>query len=192
VPSIDEISESLEARITVLQKEADSLEDARTALLKQTSRRPAATRRIRTTPKAKTGPLHATASSTAVADEDRGLVAPDIEPGGSDARATAIPRQRRAGDPAPTRKRTPKPKPLAIAALEAMLSDAADGLNATAIAQQANARTDQVRQLLRELEGAGQIRRTGRGRATRWTRITDEERVAARAAELEKVAARKS
>jgi DNA-binding Lrp family transcriptional regulator len=69
--------------------------------------------------------------------------------------------------------------------LEAMLRDAEDGLNAVAIAKQANARATQVRDLLRELDEAGQIRRTGAGRASRWRVVTDEERIAERAAELE-------
>jgi hypothetical protein len=69
--------------------------------------------------------------------------------------------------------------------LEAMLRDAEDGLNAVAIAKFANARDRQVRDLLRELEVAGQVRRTGAGRASRWKLVTDDERIAERAAELE-------
>ena len=69
--------------------------------------------------------------------------------------------------------------------LEAMLRDAEDGLNAVAIAKQARARDTQVRDLLRELESAGRVRRTGLGRANRWRLITDAERIAERAAELE-------
>ena len=65
-----------------------------------------------------------------------------------------------------------------------MLRDAEDGLNAVAIARQASARDVQVRDLLSELEIAGRVRRTGTGRASRWRLITDEDRVAERAAEL--------
>jgi hypothetical protein len=71
--------------------------------------------------------------------------------------------------------------------LEAMLRGAEDGLNAVAIAKQASARDTQVRGLLRELESAGRVRRTGVGRASRWRLITDEERIAQRTAELEAV-----
>jgi hypothetical protein len=38
--------------------------------------------------------------------------------------------------------------------------------------------------LLRELEAAGRVRRSGQRRGTRWHAITDEERIAERAAEL--------
>jgi hypothetical protein len=41
-----------------------------------------------------------------------------------------------------------------------------------------------VLELLREREQAGEIRREGRRRSTVWRLITDEERIAARAAEL--------
>jgi hypothetical protein len=89
--------------------------------------------------------------------------------------------------PAETRP-APRRKPVAVLVagkLEAMLRDAEGGLNAVAIAKRANARDTQVRALLRELEGAGQVRRTGVGRASRWRLITDEDRIAERTAELE-------
>jgi DNA-binding IclR family transcriptional regulator len=76
--------------------------------------------------------------------------------------------------------------------LEAMLRDAEGGLNAVAIAKQAGARDAQVRGLLRELEKAGRVRRTGTGRASRWKLITDEERIAERAAELEALSTSKA
>jgi hypothetical protein len=69
--------------------------------------------------------------------------------------------------------------------LEAMLRDAQDGLNAVAVAKQTSARDTQVRELLRELESAGRVRRTGVGRASRWRLVTDEERIAERTAALE-------
>jgi hypothetical protein len=67
--------------------------------------------------------------------------------------------------------------------LEQLLSES-DGLTTAALASQANGRPDQVRTLLRELEAAGRIRRTGERRGVRWHAITDEDRIAARAAEL--------
>ncbi len=75
--------------------------------------------------------------------------------------------------------------------LETMLRDAEDGLNAVAIAKQARARDTQVRDLLRELERTGRVRRTGAGRGSRWRLITDEERIAERAAELDALSAPK-
>ncbi len=49
----------------------------------------------------------------------------------------------------------------------------------------------QLLTLLRELEAAGQVRRSGERRSTRWHAITDEDRIAARVAELERQRSRK-
>lgn len=65
-----------------------------------------------------------------------------------------------------------------------MLRESEDGLSAVTISKSANAPGSQVRGLLRELEAGGQIRRIGTGRGTRWRLVTDDERIAERAAEL--------
>jgi hypothetical protein len=70
--------------------------------------------------------------------------------------------------------------------LEAMLAEH-KGITSTALAKLANAAPDQVLALLRELEAAGRARRTGQRRGTRWHAITDEDRIAARVAELERL-----
>jgi hypothetical protein len=59
------------------------------------------------------------------------------------------------------------------------------GLSTSELADRANGDRDQVLGLLRELEAAGRVRRTGQRRGTRWHRITDEDRIRVRAAELE-------
>jgi len=59
------------------------------------------------------------------------------------------------------------------------------GLTTTALAEKTSGNRDQILNLLRELETAGRIRRTGQRRATRWHTITDEDRIRERAAELE-------
>ncbi|MHB8691424.1 MAG: hypothetical protein ACYDHH_09280 [Solirubrobacteraceae bacterium] len=68
--------------------------------------------------------------------------------------------------------------------LESMLQGSGDGLSAVAIAKAASAGYNQVLELLRELERAGTIKRTGTRRTSLWRLITDEERIAERAAEL--------
>jgi hypothetical protein len=68
--------------------------------------------------------------------------------------------------------------------LEALLSENG-GLTTTALAEQTKTDRSQVLLLLRELEIAGRIRRTGQRRSTRWHAITDEDRIRERAAELE-------
>lgn len=88
-------------------------------------------------------------------------------------------RRRRRSNPAPTTEVVPQGK------LSKLLA-ASDGLSTAQLAKQANAAQDQVLALLKEMEAAGQARRTGSRRATRWHVITDEEKIAARAAELEK------
>jgi hypothetical protein len=87
----------------------------------------------------------------------------------------------------PARKRRAKAKgAVQVAAagkLEVLLS-ATDGLTTAALAEQASADRDQVLTLLREMETAGRVRRTGQRRSTRWHAITDEERIQQRAAQL--------
>lgn len=68
--------------------------------------------------------------------------------------------------------------------LESLLSGNG-GLSTTALAEQTKTNRDEVLVLLRELEAAGRIRRTGQRRGTRWHKITDEDRIRERAAELE-------
>ena len=66
---------------------------------------------------------------------------------------------------------------------ERMLAES-DGLTTAALAGQAEANHDQVLALLRDLETARRVRRTGQRRSTRWHAITDEDRIAERAAQL--------
>jgi sugar-specific transcriptional regulator TrmB len=74
--------------------------------------------------------------------------------------------------------------------LEAMLHGESGGLSAVTIAERSNASYRQVLDLLRELERTGRVRRTGTRRTTLWRLITDEERIAERAAELERRSAK--
>ena len=69
---------------------------------------------------------------------------------------------------------------------ERLLADTSAGLSASAIAEQAGAGYDPTLTLLRELEAAGRVRRSGSRRSTVWRLITDEERIAERASELER------
>lgn len=68
--------------------------------------------------------------------------------------------------------------------LISLLSDS-DGMSTRELSQQTNADPGQILALLKEQEGAGQVRRSGTRAATRWHTITNEDRIAARAAELE-------
>ena len=95
--------------------------------------------------------------------------------------------------PAPVSRRTQRKPPakakrrtqiLLAGQLEQMLRKSSDGLRTPDIAERRNADPAQVLTLLRELEKTGQVRRTGERRGTRWHLITDEDRIAERAAEL--------
>lgn len=67
--------------------------------------------------------------------------------------------------------------------LELLLSENG-GLTTSVLAERTNGDRDQVLNLLRELEAAGRIRRTGQRRSTRWHAVTDEDRIRERAADL--------
>jgi uncharacterized small protein (DUF1192 family) len=67
--------------------------------------------------------------------------------------------------------------------LTALLQDSA-GMSTAALAKAANGEPDEVRALLRDLENSEQVRRTGQRRGTRWHLITDDDRIAARTAEI--------
>jgi hypothetical protein len=71
--------------------------------------------------------------------------------------------------------------------LERLLADASAGLSANALAKQAGAGYARTLKLLHELEAAGEVRRSGARRSSMWQLITDEERIAQRAAELERL-----
>jgi len=70
--------------------------------------------------------------------------------------------------------------------LERLLAGTSSGLSATAIAEQTGAGYNRTLKLLRDLEAAGQVRRSGSRRTTVWRLITDEDRILERAAELER------
>ena len=70
--------------------------------------------------------------------------------------------------------------------LERLLADTSAGLSANAIAEQAGGGYNPTLKLLRKLEEAGQVRRSGSRRSTMWRLVSDEERTAEREAELER------
>ena len=65
-----------------------------------------------------------------------------------------------------------------------MLLSENGGLTTSVLAERTNGDRDQVLNLLRELEAAGRIRRSGQRRSTRWHAVTDEDRIRERAADL--------
>ncbi len=90
-------------------------------------------------------------------------------------RTTAVTRPRSGGDT------------VQAESLARLLADTPAGLSANAVAQRAGAGYGRTLKLLHELEAAGQVRRSGARRSTVWQPITDEDRIAQRAAELERL-----
>ena len=160
MPSLDQIRQSIEARLTELQSEIVTLETARAA-------------------------LHASAPTAAGNGADPAPSAPTAAGNGAggDAAPTRAPRRARRKP----RKSEQRVEVLLAGKLEAMLGEAQDGLSAITISKRANAGYKQVRDLLRELEASGQVRRTGTRRTSVWKLITEEEQIAERAAELERL-----
>jgi hypothetical protein len=108
---------------------------------------------------------------------------------GTEATATSAPTPGANGAAPSVRARRGKPRRQAevvpAGKLEALLV-ARGGMATGDLAAQTGGDRQQVLTLLRELEAAGRVRRTGQRRGTRWHAITDEDRIAARVAELER------
>jgi hypothetical protein len=190
----DEILKSIETRLSELHREIAALQAARTAL---DGRRPAgratASRAARDGERpAASAPRPAEAATAPRAGGAAAPIAPIAsaepppeppappEPRPADAPTARAPRR------TPARRRAARASGAQVVPagkLELLLSEG-DGLTTAALAQRANGSRDQVLTLLREMEEAGRVRRIGSSRATRWRAITDEERIAARAAQL--------
>jgi hypothetical protein len=183
---IPTILASLDARLDQLAIEISTLEDARTALQARalpapepattpsaaTAKPPRRSTAKTKTPPAKslptpTGPLSNLAATAAAAPKS----------------ASSTTRRQKSAKSPPTNRVVSS---LSAERLERLLSDSQSGLSAAAIAEQASAPDRQVLALLRALEASGKVRRTGQRRSTLWHLITDEDRIAERAAELER------
>ncbi len=148
MPSFEQLVQSIDDRIREVNREIESLQDARSALVAN------------------------------------GSVPAALPPAGPrPARRSRRPRARR--------KPTQRGEVLLAETAERMLAES-DGMSTGAMAKQAGADRDQVLALLRDLETARRVRRTGQRRATRWHAITDEDRIQERAAELESRSRRRS
>jgi hypothetical protein len=161
-------------RLAALRGEIEQLQQSRAALTRKTAlANGAADRTVR--------PTRAPRASVAGAAAHRAKAAPRPRPQTRAARPAKPPAQR----PRRARERI---APLTAAALEHLLSGCDTGLSARAIAEQANADYAATLTLLRELGASGQVRREGARRTTAWRLINDED-IAQRAAELERLAA---
>jgi len=109
--------------------------------------------------------------------------------------AAAVTRSpRRAARRTTPRKGSPGRRQLAVvpAGKLTALLDGSAGMSTSELARATDGRSNQILGVLRELEKTDQVRRTGERRGTRWHLITDEDRIAARAAELAAQSKRRS
>lgn len=104
-----------------------------------------------------------------------------------DAGSTATPKRSTRKRPATAKRPHPRGGAVRAETLEGVLAATSVGLSANAIANRAGAGYSRTLKLLHELEVAGEVRRSGSRRSTVWRLITDEERIAERAAELERL-----
>ena len=171
MPETHDIVISIDKRLAEARKEIASLEAALTAM-------------------SKSAKAASTAAPTASRRANDGATTPSRR-----ANDTATTPSRRANGAAPSRARRPKAakrgQVVPAGKIEALLRSG-DGMSTGELADQASGDRQQVLTLLRELEAAGQVRRSGDRRSTRWHAITDEDRIAARVAELERQSKRAS
>jgi hypothetical protein len=173
----DEILDSIDQRLREVKEEIETLNAARAAL---DSRERPTTQRPRRTVTRRAAP-----SQTNAADATARAEVPVKLPAETSADVPNVSR-RKSREAAPRRRRRRAVRAADVVppgTLEQLLSETG-GLTTSALADRANGDRDQVLRLLRELEAAGRIRRTGQRRATRWHAITDDDRIRERAAEL--------
>jgi hypothetical protein len=179
---------SLDARLDELASEISTLEDGRAALRTPTPATPptaiahngaAPKRPRRLTPQTNTP----AAKPTAPAGDPKPEPAAAAASNGASFEA-ANPRRRAAAKATPTKRSGAS---LTAEQLERLLADVTSGLSAGAIAERAGHAYSRVLALMRELEASGKVRRTGTRRSTLWLLITDEDRIAQRAADLERL-----
>jgi len=191
MPDSQDIIISIDRRLAQARKEIASLEAALTAMRKP-SKAAKAAKATRTTRAARgNGAGSATAAASAATAARPAASAPSATAaapangtadatGAAPANGTGRARSRRTRR-APTRRRAH----VVPAGKLVTLLGTSEGMSTADLADQTGGDRQQLLTLLRELEAAGQVRRSGERRRTRWHVITDEDRIAARVAELE-------
>jgi hypothetical protein len=184
---IPQLLASLERRLDELTTEVGALEAARAALDGKGADGPSAAvtrtgarNSTRRRPSTRTRTARTASPAPAAAGDGNAGVATTTQDA---AKLVARKPRRRAASAAPRARRAGVP--FDTGALERLLADTTAGMSAGAVAEQAGAGYGRVLAVLRELDASGQVRRTGARRSTLWRLVSDEERIAQRAAELE-------
>jgi hypothetical protein len=172
----DDLRRTIEAHLDQLEREAVALHAALEALGEAGTDADGSSRSAPDGAASRGGAAQrdGTAARHGAAPRD-GAVRPDSDP----RRRRRSPRTRRGHRAAPT-EAVPAAKLLA-------LLGGGGPLSTTELSERAEGDRGQVFGLLRELEDGGHVRRSGERRSTRWHLVTDEDRIARRAAELEAV-----
>jgi hypothetical protein len=193
--NLQEITDAIDDRLSELKQQIASLEAARRALTDIQRSRPAESK-----PTAGTrAPAKARRSRAATSRRPAASVpaSPSVSASASAsaaaAPATAKPARSSGTRPAAakastarTRKSSPKRRrrELEPGQIEGLLRESEDGLSLVALARRAEVSEVQVADRLATLERSGEARRSGPRRTSLWRLVTDEERIAERAAEL--------
>lgn len=172
---------TMRQRLAEAESDAERLRAA-IQILEQAEASPASPRRARRSNQA------AATTAAATATTRRRSAQRDSSPAAAatESAETAAAPTPTASAPAP-RKRKPARKPAkSVVPLEKLLKVVGEnpGLTTTAIAKETGGDQTVLLELLKESEQKGDVRRQGERRATSWYRITDEDRIAARAAEI--------
>jgi len=161
---IGQIRASIERRLAELAAEVESLNVARAALIAQAA---------------------ASNGSAPAPPAPSKLPAPSsARPRQAPAKRTTVSKPRAPAKRTTASKPRTPPEPMSRHTAETLLRESG-GLSATALARRAGTTYAAAKEALDGLAAGGLARGSGRGRASVWRLLTDEERIAARAAELE-------
>jgi hypothetical protein len=183
---IRQIVTSLDARLDELASEIATLQGARMKLQRRTLAPPGsgalnggapARRSRRAATPAKTSTASSRPNETVAKPEPKKPPAPRPTSEASGPHKQAADRSRSSDRDASS---------LSAEQLVQLLTAAGSAVSATVIVEQTGVPRVRVLTLLRELEDAGTVRRTGQRRSTLWSAVTDEHRTADRTAELER------
>ncbi len=177
---------SLEAALTAMRQPPKTNGDAGRAPRAARANGTAPARRTGTRPAKGTGTTPAQASGAALAQVDAAATPAKADRAAPAQATTRARKARKARRTRPARGAEVVPAGKLVTLL------GGDGMSTSELAGQTGGDRQQLLTLLRELEAAGQVRRSGERRNTRWHAITDEDRIAARVAELERQRSRKA
>jgi len=172
VPEVQEIIDEIDRGLIEVREQIAALEGARRALTgTRPSRRPPAGARPSVDPPPPAKVRRSRTSSAAAAGPTNSQEVPSPAPTSLPARAAKPSRRVRSRE-------------LETSQVEDLLRDSEDGLSIVALTRRTGVSEAKVRERLHGLQRSGQVRSSGPRRTSLWRLVSDEERIAERAAEL--------